>query len=80
MGSSSMNVEDMMMIDDSSRLPLKSLQYSINWTIIDELIDFVKSDLLTVFLSDNTEKTHILNKYDLAIPTPKLFDNSKESH
>lgn len=69
------------MIDDSSRPQLlQSLEYSINWKMIDELIDFVKTDLLTLFLSDNTDKAKIMNKYDLAVPQPKFYENSKESH
>ena len=71
---------DMMIIDDGSIPPQKSFKYTINWTIIDELMDFVKTDLLSVFLTDNTDRSHILNKYDLAIPQPKIYENSKESH
>jgi hypothetical protein len=70
----------MMIIDDGIIPPQKSFKYTINWTIIDELMDFVKTDLLSVFLTDNTDRSHILNKYDLAIPQPKIYENSKESH
>ncbi len=69
-----------MIIDDSNRPPLLSMEYSINWKMIDELIDFVKADLLTLFLTDNTDKANILNKYDLAVPQPKFNESSKESH
>jgi hypothetical protein len=70
----------MMIIDDSVVRPQNSFKYTINWAIIEELIDFVKADLLTQFLTDNTEKCHIQDKYDLAIPQPKFYENSKETH
>jgi hypothetical protein len=71
---------DMMVVDDNMNPPQNSFKYTINWPIIDELIDFVKADLITVFLTDNTEKSHIQDKYDLAIPQPKFYENSKETH
>jgi hypothetical protein len=71
---------DIMVIDDNIIRPQNSFKYTINWPIIEELIDFVKADLITTFLTDNTTKAHIQDKYDLAIPQPKFYENSKETH
>lgn len=63
------------MVIDEGKPAVQPPKYSINWVMIEELIDFVKADLLTQFISENSEKSKIMNKYDLAIPQPKIYDN-----
>jgi hypothetical protein len=41
--------------------------YDINWQLIDDVIDFVKIDLLNYCLNDNSMKNRIVDKYDLAV-------------
>lgn len=56
-------------------------EYEINWKMIEEILDFVKSDLLTIFLTDNTSRTKIISKYDLAEFKPKAnFEGEEHLH
>ncbi len=41
--------------------------YAINWLLVDEVIDFVKTDIMSYCLSDHTLKQNVVKKYDLSL-------------
>jgi hypothetical protein len=39
--------------------------YKINWKLIEDLMDFVRMDLMNYCLSDNTHKNRVVDNYGL---------------
>ena len=39
--------------------------YKINWQLIEDLMDFVRMDLMNYCLSDNTHKSRVIDNYGL---------------
>jgi hypothetical protein len=42
-----------------------SASYKINWQLIEDLMDFVRMDLMNYCLSENTHKSRVVDNYGL---------------
>lgn len=43
-----------------------TMKFSVNLNLIEEIIDYIKIDLISFCLADNTHKSVVTEKYDLA--------------
>jgi hypothetical protein len=50
---------------EEGEVPNLHLEYGVNWRLIEDLMDYVRTDLLSFCLTDNTGRSQVMEKYGL---------------